>query len=50
MSEKKLIFKETLTVEQFKAAQNVARIDVRKSPESGKLFFTYGSKVGAVAV
>lgn len=48
--ERNLIFKETLTVEQFKAAHNVSRIDVKQSPRSGKLFFTYGAKTGAVAV
>lgn len=48
--EKNLVFNETLTVEQFKAAQNVSRIDVKKNPNTGKLFFTFGSKTGAVAV
>lgn len=47
--EKNLIFKETLTVEQFKAANNVSRIDVRKNPKTGKNFFTFGAKMGAVA-
>lgn len=41
---------ETLTVEQFKAAHNVSRIDVKKNPKTGKLFFTYGAKTGAVAL
>lgn len=45
-----LTFNETLTVEQFKAQMNVSRIDVKKNPKTGKLFFTYGSKTGAVAV
>ena len=48
--EKNLIFKETLTVEQFKAAMNVSRIDVKQNPKTNKLFFTYGAKTGAVAV
>ena len=48
--EKNLIFNETLTVEQFKSAQGVSRIDVKKNPKTGKLFFTYGAKAGAVAV
>ena len=48
--EKDLIFNETLTVEQFKAAQNVSRIDVKKNPNTGKLFFTYGTQTGMVAV
>lgn len=45
-----LIFNETLTVEQFKAQMNVSRIDVKKNPKTGKLFFTYGAKTGAVAI
>ena len=45
-----LVFNETLTVEQFKEAMKVSRIDVRKNPETGKLFFTFGAKTGAVAV
>lgn len=45
-----LRFNETLTVEQFKSQMNVSRIDVKKNPKTGKLFFTYGAKTGAVAV
>ena len=45
-----LQFNETLTVEQFKAQMNISRIDVKKNPKTGKLFFTYGAKTGAVAV
>lgn len=45
-----LTFNETLTVEQFKAAMNVSRIDVKQNPKTGKLFFAYGAKTGAVAV
>ena len=41
---------ETLTVEQFKAKELVSRIDVKQNPKTGKLFFTYGSKTGAVAI
>ena len=48
--ENNLIFNDTLTVEQFKAKMNVSRIDVKKNPKTGKLFFTYGAKTGAVAV
>lgn len=48
--ENNLIFEDTLTVEQFKAKMNVSRIDVKKNPKTGKLFFTYGAKAGAVAV
>lgn len=45
-----LVFNETLTVEQFKAEQRVSKIEVKKNPKTGKLFFTYGAKTGAVAV
>ena len=45
-----LTFNETLTVEQFKSAMGVSRIDVKQNPKTGKLFFTYGAKTGAVAV
>ena len=47
---KDLIFEETFTVEQFKARELVSHIDVKKNPKNGKLFFTYGSKVGGVAI
>lgn len=45
-----LKFIETLTVEQFKAAQYVDKIQVKRNPKTNKLFFTFGSKTGAVAV
>ena len=45
----KLTFGETLTVEQFKDFTKVSRVDVKKNPLTGKLFFSYGSKVGAVS-
>ena len=48
--EGKLTFGETLTVEQFKAQMKVTRVDVKQNPKTGKLFFTYGAKAGAVAV
>lgn len=48
--EAKLTFNETLTVEQFKSQMMVSRIEVKKNPRTDKLFFTYGSKTGAVAV
>ena len=48
--EKNLIFNDTLTVEQFKERMKVSHIDVKKNPNTGKLFFTYGAKTGAVAV
>ena len=50
MSANNLTFNDTLTVEQFKAKMNVSRIDVKRSPKTGKLFFTYGAGIGAVAI
>ena len=50
MAQGNLTFNDTLTVEQFKAQMNVSRIDVKKNPKTGKLFFTYGAKTGAVAI
>ena len=47
--ERNLEFKETLTVEQFKAAMNVSRIDVKQNPKTNTIFFTYGAKTGAVS-
>ena len=47
--EGRLTFGETLTVEQFKEAMKVSRVDVKKNPNTGKLFFTFGAKTGAVA-
>ena len=47
--ERNLEFKETLTVEQFKEAMHVSRIDVKQNPKTNRLFFSYGAKVGAVA-
>lgn len=50
MAQGNLTFNETLTVEQFKSQMCVSRIDVRKNPNTGKLFFTYGSQTGAVSL
>ena len=47
--EGKLTFGDTLTVEQFKAQMLVSRVNVKKNPKTGSLFFTYGAKTGAVA-
>lgn len=44
-----LVFNETLTVEQFKDKMKVTRVDVKKNPNTGKLFFAFGAKTGAVA-
>lgn len=49
MSANNLIFNDTLTVEQFKDKMKVSRVEVKKNPKSGKLFFSYGAKTGAVA-
>ena len=50
MAQGNLTFNQTLTVEQFKALMEVTRIDVKQNPHTGKLFFTYGAKTGAVAL
>ena len=47
---KNLEFMETFTVEQFKALTNVSRIDVKQNPRTNRLFFSYGAKIGAVAL
>lgn len=44
-----LEFLDTFTVEQFKAEKRVDKIQVKKNPQTGKLFFTFGAKTGAVA-
>jgi hypothetical protein len=44
-----LKFISTQTVEQFKKAQGVDSIKVRKNPHTSKLFFTYGAETGAVS-
>ena len=49
MEERNLEFIDTLTVEQFKSKVMVEKIQVKKNPNNGKLFFTYGAKVGAVS-
>lgn len=45
-----LHFIETMTVEQFKSRVMVDKIQVKQNPKTNKLFFTFGSKTGAVAV
>lgn len=50
MARGNLNFIETFTVEQFKAAQHVDKIQVKQNPRTNRLFFTFGAKVGAVAV
>lgn len=46
---KNLEFLETFTVEQFKAEKRVDKVRVKENPNTGKLFFTFGAKTGAVA-
>lgn len=45
-----LQFLDTLTVEQFKAEKRVEKLQVKKNPHTGKLFFTFGAKTGAVSL
>lgn len=50
--EKNLTFNESYTVEQFKANHNANTIQVKKNPQTDKLFFTWGpgrNQIGAVA-
>lgn len=49
MSDRKLKFHESLTVEQFKNRMNVSTIKVKRNPKTGLLFMTYGAAVGAVS-
>lgn len=46
--ERKLKFLKTYTIEQFKALTKVDRLDVKKNPKNGNLFFTFGADTGAV--
>lgn len=47
--ENSLKFLQTYTVEQFKSAQNVSKIEVKQNPHTSKLFFTFGAETGAVS-
>ena len=49
METNNLTFNGTETIEQFKASQLIKLIEVKKNPKTGKLFFTFGSKTGAVS-
>ncbi len=49
METNNLMFLDTMTVEQFKAAMRVEKVQVKQNPRNNKLFFTFGAKVGAVA-
>ena len=50
MANKNLTFVETLTIEQFKARENVTKLSVKRNPHTDKMFFVFGSKTGAVAL
>ena len=45
-----LNFIKTRTVEQFKDADKVERIDVKQNSTTNKLFIAYGAKTGAVSL
>lgn len=49
MATNNLTFLDTLTVEQFKEETKVSKLEVKRNPNTGKLFFTYGAKTGAVS-
>lgn len=42
-----LKFIETWELGQFKAQQEVTKLEVKKNPHNGKIFFVYGTEVGA---
>lgn len=44
----KLEFLRTVSAEDFKAQQGVSKLDILRSETTGKCFFAYGSKSGAV--
>ena len=45
--EKNLKFLQTWSVEEFKSAQGVEKIDILKGDTSGKAFFAFGPETGA---
>lgn len=49
MQTNNLYFIHSLTVEQFKSSNLVKSLQVKENPKTGSLFFTYGSKIGAVS-
>ena len=44
-----LKFIETLSVAEFKAQQNVEKLEIKQNPKTGKCFFVYGIETGAVS-
>lgn len=49
MDRKNLEYIKTYTPEQFMHEKLVKKIDIKKAPETGKLFFTFGAETGAVS-
>lgn len=45
----KLEFLKTLSVEDFKKAQNVDKVEILQNKSTGKCFFTFGSSRGVVS-
>ena len=45
----KLKFIENLSVAEFKAQQDVEKIEIKQNPQTGKCFFVYGFETGAVS-
>lgn len=45
----KLHFIETMSIDEFKAQQQVKKIEVKQNPQTGKCFFVYGIETGAVS-
>lgn len=39
----------TQTIEQFKSERAISVLEVKRNPHTNKLFFTFGTEVGAVA-
>lgn len=44
-----LEFLDTYTPTQFKRDMGVDKIDIKRNPQTGKLFFQYGGRTGAVS-
>ena len=44
----KLEFLKTMSADEFKAAQRVARLEILRNASTGKCFFAFGSNRGAV--
>lgn len=45
--EKNLTFLKTMSIADFKALQNVEKIEIKRNEHSGKCFFVYGFETGA---